>query len=377
MPGISILLASRRKGNSNFGLPTFLESLAKKTVDLTSIEILIRFDDDDEISEIIKAFPSYPFSIKYLIGPRGKGYEDLCYYYNQLYPLANPKFNMVMCVADDMLVIEDGWEQKVFKAAKGAKDLFIIHQWLPNLHLSYQDLPSNLHHVDEIPIWSKKLIELTKGIGCVGRSSDSWTIILEWGLKHGFGKSITRYIKRDFPYLPIIDRKICKEDLVRSCIKPIGKAMFSQEKEKSFLSALPEYPQILAISRYKMGLWPYWNSFYLFLKKLIGKVVNQPIDIDGISLHALEDMIYLIEENYYGYNICLAEGIYYGIPQSEGEFLVAKFKANQYFLPIFHSRSLEEAKHRCGEYKRQEQSFFQRAKIFLKKWLRQLRKPVR
>lgn len=387
MEGISILLASRRKGNPNSDLNGLLDSLEKWTSDHRSIEVVVRFDDDDDLSDILQTFSSYSFPVKYLIGPQGSGYFDLCYYYNQIFPLCNPDFNMAMCVADDMVVIENAWEQKVFHAAKGASELFIIHQWLPNLNLSYEQMPASMHRVDETPIWSRKLIELTGGISGKGSTTDVWTVIIEWILKHQYRKSITRYVHRDKSYLPIFDRKLCQGDLHRidtNLLKqrPVPKENegvsnpYFSKKDRMLLShspmSIPEWEHAKLIAEQPMGLYPYWNLFYLFLQKVLGRIFNKKIDFDGISLHALDKIVYLIEPNWYGYNICCCRGLFYAVPQGEGEFVLSKFLDGQYQLPIYEGKSLEEVKEKAAENKlRNEFSYrfkaaaIKRLKLFL------------
>ncbi len=391
MDGISVLLASRKKGNPNSDLNGLLDSLKRWTSDYRSIEVVIRFDDDDDCFDLVQTFSFYPFPVKYLIGPQGSGYFDLCHYYNQILPLCNPDFNMAMCVADDMVVIEDAWEQKVFQAAKGASKLFIIHQWLPNLNLSYDQMPTSMHRVDETPIWSRKLLELTGGISGGGSTSDVWTVIIEWILKHRYRKSITRYIHRNKSYLPIFDRKLCQGDLHRidtNLLKqrPIPKANgevsnpYFSKRDRMLLShcptSIPEWEHAKLIAKQSKGLYPYWNLFYLFLQKAFGRIFNKKIDLDGISLHALDKIIYLMESDWYGYNICCCRGLFYAVPQCEGEFILSKFLSGQYQLPIYEGKSLEEAKEKAAAHKLRN-DFSYRFKAALKNRLKFFLLPIR
>jgi hypothetical protein len=381
MHGISILLASRRKGNANSDLRSLLDSLNKYTFDHSCIEVVIRFDDDDDISALIDTFHSYPFQIKYLVGSQGKGYFDLCHFYNEILPLSNPNFEMVMCVADDMVVIERNWEQKVFRAARNAGELFILHQWLPNLNLSYKELPTSAHRVDETPIWSRKLLSLTGGIAGVGSTSDVWTVILEWLLRRKYRKSITRYIHRSSSILPIFDRKLCDHDLYR-----IDTNLLKQRPEpgsltfKTFdqidLSSLPEWKHAQLIAKHKMGVWPYWNVFYLFLQKLAGRLKNQRIDFDGISLHAPPKIVYLVETDWYGYNICCCAGLFFAIPQSEGTFDFFRFQAAEYNQTLYTGSSLEEVKRTASQHKLKKNPLLH-LKMQVKKWLKLLLLPIR
>jgi hypothetical protein len=391
MEGISILLASRRKGNPNSDLKGLLDSLVISTTDHRAIEVVVRFDEDDDLDDLLPLLSSYPFSVKYQIGSQGSGYMDLCHFYNEIFPLTNPDFNMVMCTADDMVVVEKGWEQRVFQAAKGAKELFIIHQWLPNLHLSYEQMPTSVHRVDETPIWSRKLIELTGGISGVGSTSDSWTVAIEWILKHRYKKSITRYIHRSNPLFPIFDRKLCQSDLHRIETNLLDQRPEGPENEKLLEaiffnkglmrlfrnpSSIPEWKHAQLIGQYSMGLYPYWNLFYLYLQKLWGRLTNRRIDQDGISLHSLEKVVYFVDGNWYGYNIFCCKGVFYAVPQSEGEFVLAKFRAGEYQLPIYSGTSIEEVKAQAACHKLRNGLFY-RLKSWGFKWLKLALVPIR
>jgi hypothetical protein len=391
MEGISILLASRRKGNPNSDLNGLLTSLQKQTSDHQSIEVIVRFDDDDDLNDILPTFSSYAFPVKYLIGSQGSGYFDLCRYYNEILPLCNRDFTMAMCVADDMVVVESGWEQKVFNAARDAGEFFILHQWLPNLNLSYEQMPGSMHRVDETPVWSRKLLELTKGISGIGSTSDVWTVIIEWILKHRFRKSITRYIHRDYSYLPIFDRKLCESDLHRidtNLLKQrpelkgnadVSNPYFSKS-DRELLNqspaSIPEWKHAKLIAEQQLGIYPYWNLLYLFLQKALGRVFNKKIDFDGISLHALDKIVYLMEPNWYGYNICCCGGTFYAVPQGEGEFILSKFLAGQYQQTVYQGKTLDEAKEKAANHKlRNDLSY--RFKAAVKKRLKLFLLPIR
>lgn len=343
--GISILIASRKKDNPNFGLPNLLQSLKTRTKDPSSIEVLIKFDDDDEgLSDIIATFDSYPFSIRHFFTPRGRGYLDLHVYYNFLYLISDRSKNLVMAMADDFIILNNGWEQIVYNQKKGAGDFVILHQWLPNLKLPFEKIIDGGYRVDEAPIWSRPLIDLCGGLGLTS-STDMWTLAIEWMLKNKFNISITRYLKRADPKFPIIDRVLCPVDLP-------GSNRFETDRMKiKTLVTNPNY-KALALSvaenihlhyRGLKRLRLIFHEMKLKYQRFISRLRNNPIDTNGVNLHP-GCGVFLAVEGYHNYNIICLENKFYGIAQSDGAFSIERFNQNGYSKPTYFSEQLEQVK---------------------------------
>ena len=207
--GISILISSRIKNNENHNLINLLNDIEYNTKYKKDIEVLVKYDTDDDIDSVnseINTFKKYSFRIQHIITPKSRGYIDLHVFYNQLFLISNPNFNHIMAMADDFGIAVNNWDEIVYETSKDCDDLFILHNWMPNLELPFNMVCSEHHHVDEGPIWSRKLVELWGGLGQIS-FTDGWTIGVEWFLYNKYSMNITRYLGQ---YL--VTRTLCNND---------------------------------------------------------------------------------------------------------------------------------------------------------------------
>lgn len=216
---ISILITSRVEGNINHGLKKLLNSLSTQSHSPDKIEVLIKFDTDDQIAMSVEAdilAQNYPFKIKTAYGPRGRGYIDIHQGYNNLLPMISRESRVIGAMADDFIVNRH-WDEAVRLSIEGAGKFFIIHQRPHPPNGSDYNRPDkfrmdadmfnaeDIHIIDEAPLWSPALIQAVEGFPV--SFTDAWTLCLEYSLWHIYGINITKFL----PGI-MINRTTCEVD---------------------------------------------------------------------------------------------------------------------------------------------------------------------
>lgn len=213
---ISLLVCSRISGNKNFLLPNLLESLKRMSSNYENFEVLIKFDSDDKgVSKVLPKLDTYPFKIKYIIEPRGRGYVDLHVFYNRLFSQVDERSIVIGAMADDFEIIQEGWDEVVLSKTNVFEDqIFIIHgrPHPPSSRRNYQEQKfyldfdinnlKELYIIDEAPLWSRKLLDTCGGFGHLS-FTDAWTLILEYFLFHRCSINHTIFLEQ-----PIIHRRL-------------------------------------------------------------------------------------------------------------------------------------------------------------------------
>ena len=75
---ISLLITSRIESNPNWGLPNLLQSLVDYSADYNNFEVLVKFDTcDPKVPDYLPQLKNYPFAVKHIVEPRGRGYIDI------------------------------------------------------------------------------------------------------------------------------------------------------------------------------------------------------------------------------------------------------------------------------------------------------------
>jgi len=101
----SILIPTRNRFDS---LLKAINSIVNTTKDLSRVEILIRFDEDDESSiSRIKELPTDEIDINIIIGKRYK-YEELHRYVNEM--CEETKGEFIVWFNDDCIIQSNGWD---------------------------------------------------------------------------------------------------------------------------------------------------------------------------------------------------------------------------------------------------------------------------
>ena len=106
-----------------------LESLKQKSFNYDNFEVLVKFDSDDKkVGKVLPKLDTYPFRIKYLVEPRGRGYLDLHVFYNRLFSLVDERSTVIGAMGDDFEIIQEGWDEIILSKASIFPDqIFIIH----------------------------------------------------------------------------------------------------------------------------------------------------------------------------------------------------------------------------------------------------------
>ncbi|MFC1921514.1 hypothetical protein ACFLYQ_07310 [Chloroflexota bacterium] len=222
MAKISLLVCSRVSGNKNFGLFNLLDSLKNMSASYENFEVLVKFDSGDrKVRRVVRKLTDYPFTIKHITEPRGRGYRDLHVFYNRLFTLVDEQSIVVGAVADDFEIIQQNWDEIILSNTKVFSDgIYVIHgrPHPPYQRTNYEthkffldydiDRSEDLEIIDEAPLWSRKLLSICGGLGLLS-FTDLWTLMLEYFLYHRCG--LERTIFLEHPYVQrVLNERIDK-----------------------------------------------------------------------------------------------------------------------------------------------------------------------
>jgi len=213
MSMISLLVCSRISGNKNWSLLNLLDSLKQMSTNYENFEVLVKFDSDDKkVRRVLPKLDTYPFKIKHIIEPRGRGYLDLHVFYNRLFSQVDERSVVIGAVADDFEIIQLGWDEIILSKTNVFPDqIFMIHgRPHPPLQRDnyetqkfYLDFDINsledLEIIDEPPMWSRKLLDICGGFGHIS-FTDVWTLMLEYFLFHRCGINRTIFLEQPIIY---------------------------------------------------------------------------------------------------------------------------------------------------------------------------------
>ena len=221
---ISLLITSRIESNPNWGLPNLLQSLVDYSADHNNFEVLVKFDTcDPEVPAYLPKLEQYPFAVKHIVEPRGRGYIDIHIGYTRAMMLADDRSTVMGAFADDFVVIQPNWDTTVLaETTHFEDDIYMIHQrphpcfYRPH----FQNQPFyphfNLDHIDELaivdegPFWSRKLLEICGGLGHVS-FTDVWTLAIQWYLYQNHGLNRTRFLDQPQVYRVLHDEVDTRE----------------------------------------------------------------------------------------------------------------------------------------------------------------------
>ena len=203
MAKISLLVCSRISGNKNFALLNLLDSLKRMSSNYENFEVLVKFDSDDKkVRKVLPKLDTYPFKVKHIIEPRGRGYVDLHIFYNRLFSQVDERSVVIGAMGDDFEIIQEGWDELILSKANVFSDqIFIIHYYREAYEKQrfYQDFDINTLEgpivFDEAPLWSRKLLDICGGLGHVS-FTDAWTVMLEYYLFHRCGINRTIFLEQ-------------------------------------------------------------------------------------------------------------------------------------------------------------------------------------
>lgn len=189
---ISLFLPARL-GNKFNNFCRWFESLSKTVDDKNNIEILVKFDDDEDVSaalQIVEKYQKDGFAIKYIKTPRGRGYNDISFFYAQLFLIANPKSKMMMAGSIDLVFRKKGFDKILIEASKKFEEdnIFVIHTtFTGNFSNQIKNINMATQSCDNFPIWSRRWIEICGAHFGYCSSNDGYTGIVEYFLSTQFG----------------------------------------------------------------------------------------------------------------------------------------------------------------------------------------------
>ncbi|MHB8618818.1 MAG: tetratricopeptide repeat protein [Chloroflexota bacterium] len=212
---LTVLVNSRISGNDNWGLLDLLEDFRQKSASHRNFEVCVKFDDDDpKVPEVLPKLTEFPFVVKYLVEPRGRGYEDMHQFMYRTFSIADRRSVAVGVVSDDFFVAVEGWDEAMLsKCHQWDDDIFVMHGEPHRPHyrnnvLTHKFWPfADLRDIDLLgadisPWWSRRWVEICGGFGPTW-SCDSWIMHLEWELYHVYGIERTAFLDQ-----PVFGRKM-------------------------------------------------------------------------------------------------------------------------------------------------------------------------
>ena len=272
MAMISLLVCSRISGNKNWSLLNLLDSLRCMSSNYKNFEILVKFDSDDKkVRRVLPRLDTYPFKIKYIIEPRGRGYIDLHVSYNRLFSLIDKRSIVIGAMADDFEIIQKRWDEVILsKAEKFPDQIFIIHgrPHPPSSRKNYEEQKfyldfdvnnlEDLAIIDEAPFWGRKLLNICGGLGHIS-FTDAWTLYLEYFLFHKYKIKRTLFVEH-----PVVYRKLHEE-----IDKPISSRWWTDRAynfafmRSSFYKILVEHQALNVYLNLKSDIKIYEQKFVL------------------------------------------------------------------------------------------------------------------
>jgi len=221
---ISLLITSRIDDNPNWGLPNLLQSLVDYSTDYDNFEVVVKFDTcDSKVAGYVPQLKKYPFAVKHIVEPRGRGYTDIHIGYTRAMRLADDRSFLMGAFADDFVVTQPNWDTTVLaETGHFDDDIYMIHQrphpcfyrpkfneepFYPHFSLDHMD---ELAVIDEGPFWSRKMLEICGGLGHVS-FTDAWSLVIQWYLYEDHGLNRTRFLKQPQVYRVLHDEVDTRE----------------------------------------------------------------------------------------------------------------------------------------------------------------------
>ena len=181
-PLLSLLIPSRRPDQ----LIGLLDSIEKTVFDPSSVEVLVKIDDDmpEALSIIEQEATKRLFSVKYLNTPRLGGVFTLWVGLDDLFGMSDLESYFVMALTDESRFLTPNWDE-VLKKYVGffSDDAF-------RLRISNSRFVNNPSHFscctkpESFPIFTRRWLDLTEGICnlCYGSDSYQQSIVFHLGL---------------------------------------------------------------------------------------------------------------------------------------------------------------------------------------------------
>jgi hypothetical protein len=209
---LSVILSSRVKNNLDTNVKQLLDSvvLCVSEEDYDKIELIIKYDADDDCRPPDSFFDAYPFVIKRFVYERGEGRHYNHHYSEYGFANRNTSFKWAMSVADDFFFIRKDF----LKDLAAIQDEYMVVGFTrPTFEINAvkkiydENFPYNFDHENGVgeycPCLTANLVEICQNMGWQS-NIDAWVVLLETKLfeKYGFllWKQIEPFYKRTGSY---------------------------------------------------------------------------------------------------------------------------------------------------------------------------------
>lgn len=171
-PFISIVCASRKKGNPHCGLPYFLDSLLESTDDISKVEVVIRLDDDDDLAfyhSIQKKFGNQ-VRMRFVIKKTIDGFRNLFALHSSAFEHTTPTSCIIYLVTDDATFRKKNWDVYFIGFARSNKDNIFFINTSHSQMLNYENQDTFFWHLWAIgptsclPALGRRLLNINKSI---------------------------------------------------------------------------------------------------------------------------------------------------------------------------------------------------------------------
>jgi len=125
---IVITFGSRWFGNPDNELSDFMETYLATTRVPSRAELLIKIDDDDDLTYFAEIKEKYGqhVNIRFISTPRGRGYEDMHIWHHDLVRYRNPAAKVHYILTDDAKFERRCWDDELMSILDRRKDTFFI-----------------------------------------------------------------------------------------------------------------------------------------------------------------------------------------------------------------------------------------------------------
>jgi len=141
-PFLSFLMGTRKCGNPCNQMRSFLDSVLEMTDEVEGIEILARIDQDDDLYYYRDIRREYAgrLNLRFVVGDRGRGYEDLHRFVHELVAHISPSSMAIFGCSDDSYLAKKGWDSSARQVIRHYPDnLFFVNSGR-NLKMPYDNL---------------------------------------------------------------------------------------------------------------------------------------------------------------------------------------------------------------------------------------------
>ena len=185
---ISVTVPSRKLGNRECDLKNHLNSFTQMTEHPERFEILVKVDEDDDLSFYYGVKRKFPgLNLRFFVTPRGAGYANLTTYLLFLLDHAAPTSKAWLCTWDDHIYFRKGWDLAVHDLIAQEK-LFIVGSAPSDLVGTLRTIPAyptpvQAYECEPNPIISFSFLEILRS---ASDGMEGWTPLGDLYIPDGF-----------------------------------------------------------------------------------------------------------------------------------------------------------------------------------------------